>query len=103
MIEFLKTLQVLPPGTKDRIVDDTFKPRDVAAGPRAGHDHTRMGAPVMNGLALIALVAQLATPRRQRRRRAVEIVLFSDFHCPFCAQLAAPIPRAPDDAAATAS
>jgi len=27
VIEFLKTLQVLPPGTKDRIVDDTFRPR----------------------------------------------------------------------------
>jgi CxxC motif-containing protein (DUF1111 family) len=28
VIEFLKTLQVLPPGTRDRIVDDTFKPRE---------------------------------------------------------------------------
>ena len=27
LIEFLKTLQVLPPGTKDRIVDEQFKPR----------------------------------------------------------------------------
>jgi len=27
VIEFLKTLQVLPPGTKDRIVDETFRPR----------------------------------------------------------------------------
>ena len=27
VIEFLKTLQVLPPGTKDRIVDEHFKPR----------------------------------------------------------------------------
>jgi hypothetical protein len=27
VIEFLKTLQVLPPGTKDRIVDETFKAR----------------------------------------------------------------------------
>lgn len=28
LIEFLKTLQVLPPGTKDRIVDENFKPRE---------------------------------------------------------------------------
>lgn len=28
LIEFLKTLQVLPPGTKDRIVDETFRPRE---------------------------------------------------------------------------
>jgi CxxC motif-containing protein (DUF1111 family) len=27
LIEFLKTLQVLPPGTKDRIVDEQFKAR----------------------------------------------------------------------------
>ncbi len=27
VIEFLKTLQVLPPGTKDRIVDERFQPR----------------------------------------------------------------------------
>ena len=27
LIEFLKTLQVLPPGTKDRIVDENFKAR----------------------------------------------------------------------------
>ena len=27
VIEFLKTLQVLPPGTKDRIVDDTYRAR----------------------------------------------------------------------------
>jgi CxxC motif-containing protein (DUF1111 family) len=27
VIEFLKTLQVLPPGTKDRIVDETFHAR----------------------------------------------------------------------------
>jgi cytochrome c peroxidase len=27
LIEFLKTLQVLPPGTKDRIVDENFQPR----------------------------------------------------------------------------
>ena len=27
VIEFLKTLQVLPPGTKDRIVDETYHPR----------------------------------------------------------------------------
>ena len=28
LIEFLKTLQVLPPGTKDRIVDENFRPRE---------------------------------------------------------------------------
>ena len=28
VIEFLKTLQVLPPGTKDRVVDENFKPRE---------------------------------------------------------------------------
>ncbi|MBM3766964.1 MAG: thiol oxidoreductase [Acidobacteria bacterium] len=28
LIEFLKTLQVLPPGTKHRIVDENFKPRE---------------------------------------------------------------------------
>lgn len=28
VIEFLKTLQVLPPGTKDRIVDERFQPRE---------------------------------------------------------------------------
>ena len=28
LIEFLKTLQVLPPGTKDRIVDDRFRARE---------------------------------------------------------------------------
>jgi hypothetical protein len=28
LIEFLKTLQVLPPGTKDRIVNENFKPRE---------------------------------------------------------------------------
>jgi len=28
LIEFLKTLQVLPPGTKDRIVDENFKARE---------------------------------------------------------------------------
>ena len=27
VIEFLKTLQVLPPGTKDRVVDENFQPR----------------------------------------------------------------------------
>jgi hypothetical protein len=27
LIEFLKTLQILPPGTKDRIVDEHFRPR----------------------------------------------------------------------------
>ncbi len=27
LIEFLKTLQVLPPSTKDRIVDEKFQPR----------------------------------------------------------------------------
>ena len=27
MVEFLKTLQVLPPGTKDLIVDETFRGR----------------------------------------------------------------------------
>ena len=27
LIEFLKTLQVLPPGTKDLIVDENFKPK----------------------------------------------------------------------------
>lgn len=27
LIEFLKTLQVLPPGTKDRIVDENYRPR----------------------------------------------------------------------------
>jgi hypothetical protein len=27
LIEFLKTLQVLPPGTTDRIVDETYRPR----------------------------------------------------------------------------
>ena len=27
LIEFLKTLQVLPPGTKDRVVDENFRPR----------------------------------------------------------------------------
>ena len=28
VIEFLKTLQVLPPGTKDRIVDEKFQARE---------------------------------------------------------------------------
>ena len=28
LIEFLKTMQVLPPGTKDRIVDEAFHARD---------------------------------------------------------------------------
>ena len=28
LIEFLKSLQVLPPGTKHRIVDENFKPRE---------------------------------------------------------------------------
>jgi CxxC motif-containing protein (DUF1111 family) len=28
IIEFLKTLQVLPPGTKELIVDENFKPRE---------------------------------------------------------------------------
>lgn len=28
LVEFLKTLQVLPPGTKDRIVDEKFHPRE---------------------------------------------------------------------------
>ena len=28
LIEFLKTLQVLPPGAKDRVVDETFRARD---------------------------------------------------------------------------
>jgi hypothetical protein len=32
VIEFLKTLQVLPPGTKDRIVDEKFQPRPWPAG-----------------------------------------------------------------------
>jgi hypothetical protein len=27
VIEFLKTLQVLPPGTKDRIVDENYRAR----------------------------------------------------------------------------
>lgn len=39
LIEFLKTLQVLPPGTKDRIVDENFRAR--AWPPRA----TRMTGP----------------------------------------------------------
>jgi cytochrome c peroxidase len=40
LIEFLKTLQVLPPGTRDRVVDENFRPRawpPLAAAPqRAG-------------------------------------------------------------------
>ena len=28
VIEFLKTLQVLPPGTRDRIVDEKFQARE---------------------------------------------------------------------------
>jgi hypothetical protein len=28
LIEFLKTLQVLPPGTKERIVDENFQARE---------------------------------------------------------------------------
>ena len=28
LIEFVKSLQVLPPGTKDRIVDENFKARE---------------------------------------------------------------------------
>jgi protein-disulfide isomerase len=43
----------------------------------------------MNGLVILALAAQLATSAPQVP--AVDIVLFSDFHCPFCAQLAAPL------------
>jgi cytochrome c peroxidase len=39
LIEFLKTLQVLPPGTKDRIVDETFHGREWP--PRATPQPTR--------------------------------------------------------------
>jgi hypothetical protein len=39
LIEFLKTLQVLPPGTKDRIVDETFHARDWP--PQATPQNTR--------------------------------------------------------------
>jgi hypothetical protein len=35
LVEFLKTLQVLPPGTRDRIVDATYKPRPWPPAPRA--------------------------------------------------------------------
>ena len=28
LIEFLKTLQVLPPGTKNLVVDEKFRPRE---------------------------------------------------------------------------
>jgi Di-haem oxidoreductase, putative peroxidase len=38
LIEFLKSLQVLPPGTKDRIVDEHYKAREWPPGPaKAGH------------------------------------------------------------------
>jgi hypothetical protein len=34
LIEFLKTLQVLPPGTKDRIVDENFHARTWSPNPQ---------------------------------------------------------------------
>lgn len=43
VIEFLKTLQVLPPGTKDRIVDEDFRPR---AWPPAAETVTEPGRPI---------------------------------------------------------
>ncbi|PYR74375.1 MAG: hypothetical protein DMF87_22980 [Acidobacteria bacterium] len=40
VVEFLKTLQVLPPGTKDLVVDERFQPRSWAAAPdAAGQTH----------------------------------------------------------------
>ena len=41
VIEFLKTLQVLPPGTKDRIVDENFQPRTWP--PQIAQEQTRAG------------------------------------------------------------
>jgi protein-disulfide isomerase len=69
----------------------------VAAGRQADDDgDCRIGAPAMNALRMIVLAAQLAAPVRPALvrpapARSVEIVLFSDFQCPFCAQLAGPI------------
>jgi cytochrome c peroxidase len=40
LIEFLKTLQVLPPGTKDRVVDENYRPR---AWPMPGHSMSQVG------------------------------------------------------------
>ena len=42
----------------------------------------------MNTIVMLALASQIATASP---RQNVEIVLFSDFQCPFCAQLAGPI------------
>ncbi|MEO8678072.1 MAG: di-heme oxidoredictase family protein [Vicinamibacterales bacterium] len=39
LIEFLKTLRVLPPGTKDRIVDELFRPRQ---WPPQSHPNNRL-------------------------------------------------------------
>src|SRR5262249_19844102 len=66
-------------------------PSRLAAG---SHDDDngrfRIGATTMSALAMVLLMAQLAAPAVEAQP-PVEIVLFSDFQCPFCAQLAAPI------------
>jgi cytochrome c peroxidase len=57
LVEFLKTLQVLPPGTKDRIVDEKFQPRTWPPEPAITHlappdGQARRGlkTPAYNGL-----------------------------------------------------
>lgn len=41
LIEFLKTLQVLPPGTKHLVVDEKFQPREWPPSPSSSADSTR--------------------------------------------------------------
>jgi hypothetical protein len=44
LIEFLKTLQVLPPGTKYLVVDENFQPRDWPPATTAARDGATQGA-----------------------------------------------------------
>jgi protein-disulfide isomerase len=64
----------------------------VAAGRGADDDRRpRIGAASMSALAILLLASQLTAPATAAPARTVEIVLFSDFQCPFCAQLAGSI------------